>query len=92
MKLTTTFLKVVLSLAKAAKPAELDCGECWEKVDRFAELTLSGKNAAEAMPLVQYHMDICPECKDEFEALLVAMQAIRWTAGDTGMVAGRVVG
>ena len=32
---------------------ELDCAECFELVDQFVEMELAGKNAAEALPLVQ---------------------------------------
>jgi hypothetical protein len=39
------------------------------------EMKLSGLNAAQAMPLVQEHVDICGECREEFEALLAALQA-----------------
>jgi hypothetical protein len=31
---------------------EIGCDECLEQLDRFVEMTLAGKNAAEAMPLV----------------------------------------
>ena len=38
-------------------------------------LVLAGKNAAEAMPLVQDHLDRCMDCREEFEALLRALRA-----------------
>ena len=31
--------------------------------------------SAEAMPLVQEHLHMCGECRDEFEALLTALRA-----------------
>jgi len=43
-------------------------------LDRFAEITLVGTNASEAMPLVQDHLEHCRECKQEFEALLLALK------------------
>ncbi len=36
---------------------------------------LAGKNAAEALPLVQDHLERCGDCREEFEALLAALQA-----------------
>jgi predicted anti-sigma-YlaC factor YlaD len=39
------------------------------------EMKLSGLNAAQAMPLVQEHVEICGECREEFEALLAALRA-----------------
>jgi hypothetical protein len=52
-----------------ARPDELGCEECFEEVDRFVEMNLAGKDAAEAMPLVQDHLERCRECREEFEAL-----------------------
>ncbi|MBN1313960.1 MAG: hypothetical protein JXA42_00765 [Anaerolineales bacterium] len=55
---------------------ELTCDECFEQVGLFAELVLAGKNAAEALPLVQDHLNRCPECHKEFEILLDALKAM----------------
>ena len=52
------------------------CDECFEHVDRFAELELAGKDAAAAMPLVKDHLDRCRCCREEFEALLKALEAV----------------
>jgi hypothetical protein len=59
----------------ATRPDELSCDECFEQLDRFAELHLAGKPAAEAMPLVKDHLDRCGDCREEFELLLAALQA-----------------
>jgi hypothetical protein len=55
---------------------EIGCEECFAEMDRFVELTLAGKNAVEAMPLVQDHLDRCMNCRDEYEALLEALRAM----------------
>ena len=57
-------------------PDEVGCIECFEQVDSFVEMVLAGKNAAEAMPLVQDHLDRCADCREEFEALLAALRAV----------------
>jgi predicted anti-sigma-YlaC factor YlaD len=54
---------------------EIGCDECFEEVDRFIEMELSGLDAAQAMPLVREHLKICGECREEFEALLAALRA-----------------
>ncbi len=60
----------------STRPDEIGCDECFEQLDRFLELTLAGKNAAEAMPLVQDHLERCDDCREEFEALLTALRAM----------------
>jgi predicted anti-sigma-YlaC factor YlaD len=57
-----------------AHPNELGCDECFEQIDRFVEMTLDGKSAEEALPLVQDHLERCGECREEFEALLDALR------------------
>ena len=54
---------------------EIGCDECFEQVDRFIEMELSGLDAVQAMPLVQEHLEICGECREEYEALLTALRA-----------------
>jgi predicted anti-sigma-YlaC factor YlaD len=39
-------------------------------------MELAGKNAAQAMPLVQDHLERCDDCREEFEALLAALRAL----------------
>jgi bacterioferritin-associated ferredoxin len=59
-----------------ARPDEIGCAECFNKMDEFVELTLAGKNAVQAMPLVEDHLNRCGDCREEFEALLAAVRAI----------------
>ncbi len=54
---------------------EIGCDECFEQVDRFIEMELSGLDPAQAMPLVQEHLEICGECREEFETLMMALRA-----------------
>ena len=44
-------------------------------VDEFAEAVVQGKDVARLMPLVQQHLDLCPDCREEFEALLRVLRA-----------------
>ena len=54
---------------------ELGCDECLDEVDRFVEMELAGLDAAAAMPLVQDHLQKCGDCREEFEALLAALNS-----------------
>ena len=75
MKLSLEVLKKMVRAVARNKPNEIGCDECFKQVDRFVELKLQGKNAAEAMPLVQDHLDRCGGCREEFEALLDCLRA-----------------
>ncbi len=69
-------LKELVRGIMTAQPDEIGCDECYEQLDRFVELTLAGKSASEALPLVQDHLDRCTPCREEFEALLSALRAL----------------
>jgi hypothetical protein len=68
-------LTQIVRMVAATRPDEIGCDECFEQFDRFAELHLAGKDVAEAMPLVQDHLDRCGNCREEFELLLAVLQA-----------------
>jgi hypothetical protein len=55
---------------------EISCGECLDRMDRYAELTLGARGNIEAMPLVHDHLARCRDCRQEFDALLEAIQAV----------------
>jgi len=44
-------------------------------LDQYAEMALRGEDPAELLPLVHYHLDMCPDCKEEYEALVRILQA-----------------
>jgi hypothetical protein len=67
--------RMVLREIAETREVEIGCDECFEQLDRFVEMKLSGLNTAQAMPLVQEHLEICGECREEFEALLLALGA-----------------
>lgn len=55
---------------------EIGCDTCYAQLDQFVDLILVGKDAAAAMPLVAAHLDHCPACREEFEALLFALRSL----------------
>ena len=56
------------------EPREIGCDTCFDQIDEYIELILAGRNVSEAMPLVQHHLLMCKDCRDEFEALLLAVR------------------
>lgn len=54
---------------------EYSCEDALRLLDQFAESVVRGEDAAQLMPLVQHHLDLCPECREEFEALMRVLKA-----------------
>ncbi len=67
-------VKLVRVVAET-REIEIGCDECFEQLDGFAELELSGAEASSMMPLVGDHLDRCEDCRNEFEALLTALRS-----------------
>ncbi len=76
MQLTKEGIRKMMRSIHLTYQRELTCGECFSEVDKFAEMELAGLNPAEAMPLVEQHLERCPPCREEYEVLLTALQAM----------------
>ncbi len=74
--LDANLLARLLQRVAQTLPKELTCDECLGELDRFAEMVLLGQPAEKAMPLVAQHLAVCEDCREEFEALLRALQAL----------------
>ena len=69
-------LRQLIGVIASTHEHELDCHECFELMDRFAELSLSGEPVSKLMPLVQDHLGRCASCREEYEALVAAVEGV----------------
>jgi len=56
---------------------EMDCPECFEHMDHFADLLVSGADLDNTMLRLRDHLEHCPHCKEEFDALLGAVRSLQ---------------
>jgi predicted anti-sigma-YlaC factor YlaD len=49
---------------------EIGCDACFEVLDRYVDLEVSGKDADAAVPGLRAHLEGCPACREEHESLL----------------------
>jgi hypothetical protein len=59
-----------LRVLENVRTDELSCEEIYAKLDEYVEHEVQTHDAAHLMPLIREHLDLCPECCDEYEALL----------------------
>ena len=64
----TAAQKMMAMISNTAE-VELTCDEVFELLDQFTEMARRGENVAQLMPLVQHHLGMCPDCREEYEAL-----------------------
>ena len=65
----------LIGMVEKTQDIELSCDEVYHLLDQYTEVVDRGDNAQKLMPLVEHHIDICPDCREEFEALLRVLQA-----------------
>jgi hypothetical protein len=53
--------------------AQIGCDTCLDRVAAYAEVHLAGLPTPEALRLVERHLAICSECREEFSALAAAL-------------------
>jgi hypothetical protein len=75
MKIKPTTIQKVIKSLSITLDEEMTCGECYQEVDKYVEMLRDGKKPSEIMPLVEHHLTLCPPCKEEFQALLTALEA-----------------
>lgn len=66
-----------ISLLKSAfetEAQEINCMECFDLLDQYADFILDGGDPNEIMPAVRQHLKQCYCCTDEFEAMIVMLQ------------------
>lgn len=76
MKIEIKTLKKVLKTLTITEVEEMTCSECFNEIDQYVDMLRDGKSPADVKPLVKHHITLCPPCREEFEALLVALEAI----------------
>ena len=65
----------LLRMVEDTDDVELSCDEVFALLDRFAELDVSGENAARLLPLVWKHLDRCRDCREESAGLVKIIEA-----------------
>lgn len=73
MSLSEQQISSLLGLVAQTEEDKIDCDTCFNDIAQFAEANLAGAEVPEALKLVERHLQQCPCCKDEFQALRNAL-------------------
>ena len=59
------------ALGRLLGPAgpELGCDQCFQDLDRYVELELTGRDADAEISGLRAHLAGCPACREEYESL-----------------------
>lgn len=53
---------------------ELSCDEVFLIIDQYSDLLSQGKNVEELLPMIKHHLEMCTDCREEFESLMRILQ------------------
>jgi UDP-N-acetylmuramyl tripeptide synthase len=63
-----------LHVLESVQEEGCSCDEVFTKIDEYVEREVDKKDAEDLMPLVREHLDLCPDCCEEYEALLDVLE------------------
>ncbi len=69
MKPAEEKLRELLKLLDATEAEEIDCGEFLDRVAAYVD-NVNAEELPQALQTVSQHASVCPECREELEALL----------------------
>ena len=75
MKQPDDILKNLIEKLSHTQEEELDCEEVFQLLDQYAEAVVRGEKPSEQLLLVAQHLEICKDCREEYEALLRVIEA-----------------
>lgn len=68
-------MRAALEMVAQTQEQELNCDEAYALLDVFADRVSRGEDVVILMSLVNHHLQMCPDCREEFAALLRAVDA-----------------
>ena len=73
-RLTADQLHDLAGVLGQTRPDEITCDEWLDRIAGYTDCRLAGPPPPDGAALIEHHLAICPECKEEFEALLAALR------------------
>lgn len=66
-----------VKLLGLTRDREIACGEFLQNVSELAERQLASLPVGKALATVEHHILVCPECREEYEALMRVLRVGR---------------
>lgn len=66
-----------VKLLGLTRDREITCGEFLQRAGELAERQLESLPVDDALANVEHHIQVCPECREEYEALMRVLRAGR---------------
>lgn len=67
--------KLIAAIFTVHREGEMDCDSCSQQFHCLGEMVARGANLAELLPAVEAHLRCCPDCTEEFQALITIIRS-----------------
>lgn len=74
-EISSSQAEMMLQMIQKTQKVELSCDDVHKILDQYTEMALRGDDVAALLPLVHQHLELCPDCREEYEALTRILQA-----------------
>lgn len=64
----------LLKMLERTESEEYSCDDAYKILDVYADLLMAGSDASALLPLVERHLELCENCREELTALLAAIR------------------
>jgi hypothetical protein len=71
-------LKGMINMVDVTEEVEIACEEAYRLLDEYADMLLRGEDPGVLLPQVKHHLEMCMDCREEFDVLL---RSLRTTTG-----------
>lgn len=72
---TDSSMARLLAMLRMTEEKEVSCNQVFALLDQFAEAVHNNPEARSLWPQIQKHIEMCPDCREEFESLLSMLAA-----------------
>jgi hypothetical protein len=73
--MTSEKISALFEMLLKTEPGEISYEDVGAALGEFAEMHQRGEDVKHLMPLVYKHLELCQDCREEYEALLAALEA-----------------
>lgn len=63
-----------LAILDEVRLDDMPCSQVYARLDEYVEKEMHGEDASLLMPLLREHLDLCPDCCEEYETLMNVME------------------
>lgn len=74
-KISSFQAEAMVQMIGKTQEVEISCDEVHRLLGQFSEMALRGEDTASLLPLVHHHLEICPDCREEYDALMQILQS-----------------